>query len=145
MPNTLQDFLADSTLKTAQDLEAALLQLPGEKWNWSAGGQARGALDMVAECALMNGAAVAMIRDGVFPPDMAFRHYAPEIEALCDDWPALHTLLHQNAALVASVIRQVPDADLPAQSESMFYALWNMTYHMAQINFIAAQRGCLND
>ena len=142
MPNTLQDFLADSTVKAAQDLEAALLQLPNEKWNWSAGGQARSALNMVAECALMNGRAVGMIQEQDFPGDFAFIEYRREIAELCLDWPRLQKLLHDNTALVAQVIRAAPSEEAREKSDILFYPSWNMSYHTAQINFIAAMLGC---
>lgn len=134
----LQRFLADSTVKAAADLEAALLQLPEDRRGWSAGGEARSALHMVAECAIMNGSAVAMIERGVFPEDFAHVHFASEIAALARDWATLQRRLHESAAHVAQVIRQVPRQELPAQADSMAYPFWNMSYHLGQINFIAS-------
>lgn len=52
MPGHLQRFLSQAGEKAAGDLEAALRRLPEDKWAWSAGGNARTAIDQVAECAL---------------------------------------------------------------------------------------------
>ena len=149
----VQDFLAESTLKAAQELEAALLQLPEEKRNWSAGGTARTAAHMAAEVALLNGDTADMIasRNGLvnFDVDALNRRIAP----LCEDWPALQAMLHTNSARVAQAMREVPDEDLKleismpwgpmAMSEIMAYPYWNASYHTGQINFIASILGCL--
>lgn len=67
MPNTLQEYLARVTQKTAADIEAALLKLPEERRNWSPGGEARTAADMVAECAILNGTTADAIINRAYP------------------------------------------------------------------------------
>jgi hypothetical protein len=144
MSLSLQEFLASATIQAATDLEQALLQLPEDKRNWKSSQQSRSALDQVAECAIMNERVVDMIRLGVFPANYAHIEYQQQIGGLCSDWPTLQKLLHVNAAKVADVIRSVPDEDLEAQSDSMNYPYWNMTYHIGQINYIASMLDCLD-
>ena len=144
MSISLQEFLADATKQAAADLEKALLKLPEDKRNWRSSEQSRSALDQVAECAIMNERVIDMIRSQVFPANYAYIEYQQQIADLCSDWPTLQKLLHKNAAKVADVIRSVPDNDLEAQSDSMNYPYWNMTYHIGQINYIASILGCLD-
>ena len=144
MPLSLQNFLAAATIQAAVDLEEALLRLPEEKRSWKSSEQSRSALDQVAECAIMNEKVIDMIRIQVFPANYAYIEYQQQIAGLCSDWPALQNLLHKNAAKVADVIRAVSDDDLEAQSDSMNYPYWNMTYHIGQINYIASMLGCLD-
>ncbi len=92
----------------------------------------------------MNERVIHMIRDQVFPANYAHIQYRQQITDLCSDWPTLQKLLHENAAKVAHVIRSVSDNDLAAQSDSINYPYWNMTYHIGQINYIASMLGCLD-
>ena len=138
MSYSLQEFLAASTIQAAADLEEALLRLPEDKRHWKPSEQARSASEQVAECAIMNERVIAMIRLHDFPADYASVVYRQEIAALCSDWPTLQSLLHESAAKVAAVIESVPEEDAKAESDSMYYPAWNMTYHIAQINYIAS-------
>ena len=152
MSNTLQEFLATSAQKAAADLKTALLRLPEDKWFWSPQGDARHALDLVAECAILNGDTADVINTRIFPPiDMeAYRQAKVDI---CQDWNALQTLLDENTAKVVAAIRAVPDADLGIEihapwgpmpmTQAISYPYWNMSYHEGQINYIASMLGCL--
>jgi hypothetical protein len=144
MPLSLQEFFATATIQAAADLEEALLQLPEDKRDWEPLGQSRSALHQVAECAIMNERVIDMIRNQVFPANYAYIEYQQQIADLSSDWSTLQKLQHDNAAKVAEVIRSVPDNDLAAQSDSMNYPYWNMTYHTGQINYIASLLGCLD-
>ena len=151
--SNLQDFLANGAVKAAQDLEAALLRLPEDKRNWSAGGTARSAIDMVAEVALLNGDTANMIasRSGLVNLDL--EELNRRMDELAGDWPALKARLDQSTARVAQAIREVPDEELTreitmpwgpmAMTEIMAYPYWNAKYHEGQINFIASMLGCL--
>jgi hypothetical protein len=143
MALSLQQLLANATIQAAAALEQALLQLPEDKRNWKSSEQSRSALDQVAECAIMNERVIDMIRIQVFPANYAYIEYQQQILELGSDWPTLQKLLHENAAKVADVIRSISDDDLEAQSDSMNYPYWNMTYHIGQINYIASMLGCL--
>lgn len=149
----LQTFLSTSIPKAAADLETALLRLPEDKRNWSAGGDARSALHMVAEVAIINGDTAEMIstRQGMANFDLA--ELNRRMAALCDDWPALQTLLHDNTARVAEAIGALADEDFDAEIQMPWgamtlaqiaaYPYWNACYHEGQINFIASMLGCL--
>lgn len=151
--NTLQTFLATAIPKATADLEAALMRLPEDKRNWSAGGDARSALDMVAECAILNGTGVQAIQTRAFPADFDWAAYARQKEELVADWPALKAMLDENTARIVEVVRALSDEDLSLEV-SMFqstmtlaqlasYPYWNACYHEGQINFIAFMLGCL--
>ena len=150
---TLQNFLAQATPKAAEDLETALLRLPEDKRNWSAGGDARSALDMVAEVALLNGTTAQTLENRRFPDDYDFAVYAQSKAELAQDWPTLKTMLDENTARVVEAIRAVPDEDLAVEvpmpwgpmtlAQLMSYPFWNACYHEGQINFIASLLGCL--
>ncbi len=151
--NTLQNFLATSIPQATADLETALMRLPEDKRHWSAGGDARTAIDMLAEVAIVNGDAAEMIetRKGManFDLEGLARHKA----GLWADWPKLKSLLDENTARVVAAIRTVPDADLQSEiampwgpmtlTQIMEYPYWNAKYHEGQINFIASMLGCL--
>ena len=149
----LQTFLSTSIPKAAADLETALLRLPADKRDWSAGGDARSALHMVAEVAILNGDTAAMIetRQGTTNFDMT--ELNRRIAELTGDWAALQTRLHDNSARVAAVVGALSDADFDAEIEMPWgamtmaqmaeYPYWNAKYHEGQINFIASMLGCL--
>ena len=154
MPSRVQEFLADATLKAAADLETALKRLPEDKRNWSAMGSARSALDMVAECAMLNGSTMDMLKTKVFPADFDMETYAQQKQALVENPDGLLELLHTNTAVAIEKIKAVPDAELDATiampwgtytvAQTAAYPYWNMSYHEGQINFIASMLGCLD-
>jgi hypothetical protein len=153
MSNKLQNFLANAAIKAASDLEVALMRLPEDKRDWSAQGDARSALDLVAECAILNGSTVDLIKTRQFPPDYDMASYMTEKAELAKDWEALQSLLHQNTARVVAAIRAVPEEDLEAEvtmpwgpmtlEQVISYPHWNMSYHEGQINYIASMLGLL--
>lgn len=153
MAITMQAYLADMTEKAAADLETALLRLPEEKREWSPMGDARSAIDMVAECAILNGNSINVIQTRVFPPDFSMEEYQRRKVELAKDWSAVQALLKENTAKAVSIIRSVADEDLdvPIQMpwgpmairQIMGYPYWNMSYHEGQINYIASMLGCL--
>lgn len=61
MSNSMQDFLADATAKAASNLEAALLRVPADKRLWAPVETSRSALDIVAECAILNASSAQII------------------------------------------------------------------------------------
>lgn len=147
----IQTLLAEGARRAATELETALMQLPADKRNWSAGGAARSAIDMVAEVALLNGDTADMIltKTGLanFDADELNRRKA----ALDDDWPALKALLDENTARVAEAINASSDEDLTFEfampwgamtmTQIIEYPYWNAKYHEGQINFIASILG----
>lgn len=148
MSLTLQEFFADATRKAAADLAEALLRLPEDRRGWSAGGGARTALDQVAECALLAGYTAALIQTRTWSTS-DLSEYASRSEALiAAGWNAMHTLLMENTEKHAAALRALPDNALSEEieipsgkqtvAELIAYPYWNMTYHLGQINYIAA-------
>jgi len=148
LPNTLQEFLIRSTQNAAKKLEAAVLQLPEDRRNWSPMGNARTALNMVAECAILGATTADMIRNRAFPADFDRDAFDREKQRLANDWPALQVLLHENNQKAIAEIATVPDDALWIEvampwgtqtlAEIMAYPYWNMSYHEGQINYIAS-------
>ncbi len=148
MAKHLHDFLARATQKAMVALEAALARLPDDKRDWSPMGDARTALDMVAECALMNGSTAALIQTRVFPADFDWAAFGRAKTDLAQDGNALQSLLHANTEKVIAALNAVAEEDLNvavpmpwglmALSEVMAYPYWNMSYHEGQITYIAS-------
>jgi hypothetical protein len=153
MSGTFQQFMASAVPAGAKDLITALERLPEDKRGWKAEGKARTALDMVAECATLNGLTADMIISKQFP-EFDYAGFQQAKDDLGADLNALKALLEANSAKVAGIIQNVPDEDLkivvelpwgPSPlSEVMAYPYWNMKYHEGQINFIASMLGCLD-
>ena len=109
----LQLFLCIA-IPTASDLETALLRVPTSKHLWSAGGEARSALGMIAEVALLNGTTAQTIQ-ARFSPDFGWANTTHEKERLARDWPTLKALLDGNTARVVEAVRAVPDEELATE------------------------------
>lgn len=150
--SNLQHFLARAIPKATEDLLTALNLLPEDKRNWSPMGDARTALDMVAEIAILNGSTADMIRDRAFG-DMDMEGYMKEKAELAGDWPRLQKTLEENTARVIKAIEELPDSDLAAEitmpwgnmtlEQISSYPYWNTCYHEGQINYIASMLGLL--
>lgn len=151
--NTLQTFLTTAIPKATGDLETALMRVPEDKRNWSAGGDARSSLDMVAEIAILNGVTANTLRTQAFPAEFDFAAYTRDKTELAQDWPSLKAMLDENTSQVVDVIRALPDEALSAEVQMPWglmtlaqlasYPYWNACYHEGQINFIASLLGCL--
>lgn len=143
----LQEFFVEATRKAAVDLETALNNLPTDKRNYSVGGQARSALSMVAECAVMNsGTADILVTKKMENFDLA--QFIQTQETLAKDEAAALALLHSSTEKFIAALASVSDADLSVEvmmpwgamtvAKIAAYPYWNMAYHEGQINFIAA-------
>ena len=149
----IQTFLTNAIPNATADLEKALLGLPADKRNWSAGGQARSALDMVAEVAILNGVVADVVQSRAPMPDFDFAAYTREKAELAQNWDAVKLLLDANTARVVEAIGAVPDDDLSHEvtmpwgamtlTQIIEYPYWNAKYHEGQINFIASMLDCL--
>ena len=153
MPHTLQQHLAASTQKAADDLIKAYHQIPDDKRHWSGEETARNASHQVAECAILNGHTARLIATqqwGATHPDSVMKEisYASAME-----WDTLRGLLLDNARRVADAITAVPTDALDTEVQTPFgmmtleqvcaYPQWNMIYHQGQVNYIASLLGCL--
>ena len=153
MPGTLQQFLAEATLEAAKNLETAFLRLPEDKRDWSPMGEARTALDMIAECAML-GDPTQIVQSRSFPSEFNFQDYIRNKQAFArQGWEAVRAKLHESASRAAETIRTVPDEDLGIEIQMPWgpltlarviaYPYWNFSYHEAQINYLASMLGCL--
>lgn len=152
MPNSLQQFLAEATQTAAKDLETALFRLPEDKRNWSSMGDARSAMDMVAECAILSDP-TEIVTSRSFPSNFDFGAFGQQKTELAKDWNAVKALLTRNVENAVATIRSIPEEDLGIEidmpwgkmtiAQIISYPYWNMSYHEAQINYIASMLGCL--
>lgn len=154
MSSPLQEFLADATLRAADNLAQALGRIPEEKRSWSPEGKARTAFDLVAECAVLNAYTIHTMQTGGFSPDSMATYLPDKDAAIAAGSEKLIAQLKENAARVAEVIRTFPAERLEEtvqmpwgtmrQSEIISYPFWNMSYHEGQVNYIASMLGCLD-
>ena len=153
MPTTVQEFVADATLKASKDLTTAFLRIPEDKREWSPDGKARTALDQFAECALLNGYSAETLQTRQITPSR-MENFPQEKDALkAQGWERVRARLEENTAKVADAIRAVTEEGLGAEvatpwrpmtvQEILAYPQWNMTYHEGQINYLASLLGCL--
>jgi len=151
MPSTLQKFLAAATEKAAAGLAEALSQLPVDKRLWGPSGDARPALDLATECALLNGYTGDLIQTRSWSAQNMRDYERDKPEIVAQGWDTLHQLLEESAHKVAAAISAVPDTALADEIEMpgtpqtvaqiIAYPYWNMTYHLGQINYIASLLG----
>jgi hypothetical protein len=147
MSNTLQNFLADATVKTADALVEAFLRLPEQKRDWKPAESSRSALDQLAECALNNAFLVNIVETRQWT--RSFEDYLATKAALVAEGPdAAIALLKENTPRAIATIRAFPSDSLDEEitlpfgtskmSEVLAYPYWNMAYHEGQINYIAS-------
>lgn len=150
---TLQEYLVSAIPKTIVDLEAALYRLPEDKRNWSPMGDARTALDMIAECALLTDV-TEIVTTRAFSANFNYEDYKKTKVELAADWARLQPMLHESAAKAVATIKTIPDGDLAIEiampwgpftiAQVIAYPYWNACYHEGQINYIASMLGCLD-
>ena len=153
MPKTVQEHLADATLKAAKDLTAAFLRLSEDKRDWSPDEKARTALDQFAECAILCGYTAETIAAKHLAAGAMENFFTDKAELKTQDWERIHMLFEANTLQVADAIRAVSEGDLGVEiampwgpmtvAQLITYPHWNLTYHEGQINYIASILGCL--
>ncbi len=154
MPDALQNFFANAIPNAVSDLLAAFDRLPEDKRNWSPMGDARTAVDQIAEVAIQNGSTAEIIRTGSFPENYDFSEFAQLKKTLSGkNLDELKEILQANSSKVVAAILEIPDEDLTIEVQMpwgamtmpqiMAYPYWNTIYHEGQINYIASMLGCL--
>jgi len=153
VPTTIQEYLAAATEKAASDLVAAFDRLPEDKRDHEPADTSRSALDQLAECVLLNGYIADTVTTHAWPPDRIEAYMREKVEYGALDSETLRARLHENTQRVAAAIRATPDEALPNEiqmpwgprtvAQIIGIPLWNMTYHLGQINYIASLLGCL--
>ncbi len=151
---SLQSFLARATTKAAEDLVAAFERIPEDKRTWSPMGDARTAIDQVAELAILNGSTCKLLDDRKWPENYDFNDYFKAKDELASKgWDTIKALLDENTKKAVATISALPNeslgqpVDMPwgpmTVSQIASYPYWNMCYHEGQINYIASMLGCL--
>ncbi len=145
---TLQEFFVTATRKAMTDLEKALDSLPEDKRNYSPGGAARTALDMVAECALLNGITAQVVVERKMLANFDYNEFTQTKATLARQPEVLHTLLQSSTEKFIAAIESVPTDDLGVEVELpwgkmtiaqiLAYPYWNMSYHEGQIYYIGS-------
>ncbi|MBC7809245.1 MAG: hypothetical protein H7145_24180 [Akkermansiaceae bacterium] len=148
MPITQQDFLATSIRNGAKDLLAAFLTLPEGKRDWSPGGTARTAIDLVAECALSNGYTADVVETAKWSAPPYDEYLLVRSGLASQGLGAVEKLLVENTQRLVGVVESVPDEEMCVEIETAFgvmskahlvaYPYWNMSYHEGQIYYIAS-------
>lgn len=152
MPQTVQEYLAGATHKAATDLTKAYLNIPEEKRDWSPGEKARTALDMYAECVLLNGYTADTITTHAMSGSMeSFTQDKAKVKE--QSWEQMHAQFEAGVAKIIAAIQGVREADMEVEiampwgpmtsAQLITYPHWNMAYHEGQINYIASILGCL--
>ena len=146
MANTVQSLLAGSVKTASDEVLAALLRLPEDKRNWSPGGIARTALDMVAECAINNRYTADLIQTRKWAIDDMEAYNREKAEIAASGLESVTNLLKENTIYLVDVIERVKNEDLDEVvvipygtgplSDIMTYPYWNMKYHEGQLNYI---------
>lgn len=153
MSGPLQAFLIQATQKAADDVQAALLNLPEDKRDWQPAETSRTALDQLAEIAILTGHTADLIATGKWTLGADFGGFVQAKAELSKDWPGIQELLKANLAKLNAALEAVPDSELDTlidmpwgpmkMSQIIAYPYWNMTYHEGQINYIASLLGKL--
>jgi len=146
MTTTIQAFLAESTQKASTDILAVLLRLPEDKRNWSPGGTARTALDIVAECALNNRYGADLIKTHKWTMNDQDAYRQEKADLVASGLESLEKLLEENTKYLIEAIEGVADDQLDVEVPTPFgngplsgimrYPYWNMSYHEGQLNSI---------
>jgi hypothetical protein len=154
MSNSLQNFLARATQRAANDLSEAFLRLPEDKRNWVPEGQARTAIDQVAEVAILNGSTAELIQSRKWDDKAGMDEFFKAKAALVDaGWDKVKSTLDVNTPRAVAAIQALPESDLGVEvqmpwgpmtlEQIISYPYWNACYHEGQINYIASMLGCL--
>ena len=152
MPQTVQEYLAGAAQKAAADLTKSYLTIPEEKRDWSPDEKARSAMDMYAECVLLNSYTADTITTQSMSGSMeSFLRDKVGVKVLT--WELMHAQFEASVAKIVAAIRGVKEEDMEVEiampwgpmtpAQLIAYPHWNMTYHEGQINYIASILGCL--
>lgn len=150
--SSLQTFLAGATKQAADDLISAFERIPTDKQAWVPMGDARTALDQMAECAVLTDITGQMVESRTWLADVA-SSYPGEKEKLLKEPGTIGSVLAKGTERMIAAIATVSDEELDRSIPTAFgdmtwsriisYPYWNMSYHQGQINYIASMLGCL--
>ena len=147
--STIQKLTADRTRQAAQDLIFATSRVPAERQTWQPLGDSRYVLDMIQECAHVNDRWAQMLRR-----DEWYINTREEVEAYNAailDMPSALQMLKDSAERFAQAVEGLSDARLSDDfvtpwrtakvGQWIFHAIWHMSYHEGQIQYIQTLYG----
>lgn len=150
--NPIKQAAARMTGNAAENLRINLEAMPADKQVWRPLDAGRSALELVQECAVINGFFASILRDQAVP-DMQWDAYKAACAAL-DTADKATEALTANADQLVAAIEAFPEDRLEASvtlpfhegmvmtfAQIMFAAYWNMTYHTGQIAYIQTLYG----
>ncbi len=132
-----------------EDLAAAALRTRSEKLKWQALGDARHVLDLVQECAIVNSRWAEILNRGqwITWPQEKINEELSRMGSL----DLALARLRQGTDEFCNAVRSVPvekfgeSLELPwavvSMSEAMLHAVWHMSYHEGQVNYIQTLYG----
>jgi len=152
---TMQEFIAKGTKDAGDSLFRTVRAMPEDKLNWKPAETSRSALDQLQECAQAVQMFIAMVKDHK-APDFSPELYekAKEVRKQWDTVDKCEKVFWENTNAFIAAIRDVRDEDLGIQitipfgkgwvatlAEVMNFHVWNLTYHVGQINYIQTLYG----
>jgi hypothetical protein len=145
-----QDYVIETTEQVCKDLVRNIRALPADKLEWSPGGAARGALDILQECAQSPSWFIGILKARAFP-DFKPEQFQ-EMIAQRKTWSTIdecERVMNDNLQQLFAVVRDFPDADLDIRvtlpfgggmvrslAEMAQGQYWNANYHLGQICYI---------
>jgi len=145
----LQEAVALRTERAAEEFLSAIARVPDDKLEWSPNGDARTPLDILQECGRVNERWAEMLETGqwiTWKQD----HIQDLIARTSTRESAVAYFSAATERFVAAV-RDLPDARLDepftapwrtaSTAEWLMHALWHISYHEGQINYIQTLYG----
>ena len=148
---TVQEYLAKRTLGIAEGFVHFLKLTPEDRRDWrleaTDGSHTRSMLEQAGECVSVNRMFAKMLKGESFAPGED-----PMAEAKFENIEEAEKLLLESAAVLASAIRELPDASLEKTfvhpkgfqilgENLILLGFRNMAYHVGQVNFIQTLYG----
>jgi len=150
-----QDQIAVATMRAVDDIFRSARAMPEDKLHWTPFESKRSMLDCLQECAQAPNFFLNMLETRSMPE---FRE--EDFERARAEWAQWDTLdkceqvCRKNTEKLCAVIRTFPDEDLGitihlpfgggmerSMADVAMFHLWNLTYHLGQINYIQTLYG----
>lgn len=150
-----QDQIVTATERAVDDLFRSARSMPEDKLHWTPHESKRSAMEILQECAQAPGWFSGMLIARSMPDlsDDAFE----KARAERSQWKTLdecERVCRENTAKLCEIIRSYPDEDLGIMIHIPFgggmdrsladvamFHLWNLNYHLGQINYIQTLYG----
>lgn len=145
----LRDAIVECTQRTMGELIDAAEAVPIEKHDWRPMGEARTVLELVQECAEVNGRWSEILTERQWK--VRDSKETQQYYCTMPDLPAAISRLRESTAQYVQAIRSVPyeklseELELPwgtvKMADALLHSFWHMSYHAGQINYIQTLYG----